>query len=108
MSNEDKYLSVRVVKEQPIPFNGEEMAPMFRGVIAEQRAFLSGNKHVEVISLSYERTESEAKRRSHDTPGAAIEAAKAISGARWPGADDEYEVVEVLTMVRRVWKGETT
>lgn len=64
MSNEDKYLSVRVVKEQPIPFNGEEVAPMFRGVIAEQRAFLTGNKHVEVISLSYERTESEAKRRA--------------------------------------------
>lgn len=45
---------------------------------------------------------------SHDTPGAAIEAAKAISGARWPGAEGEYEVVEVLTMVRRVWKGGTT
>lgn len=42
------------------------------------------------------------------TPGAAIESARAISGARWPGAEGEYEVVEVLTMTRRVWKGGTT
>ena len=60
----DKYLSVRVVREQPTTFNGEEVAPMYRAVIAEQRAFLSGNKHVEVVSLSYERTEAEAKRRA--------------------------------------------
>lgn len=45
---------------------------------------------------------------SHDTPGAAIEAARAISGARRPGFEGEYEVVEVLTMTRRVWKGGTT
>lgn len=44
---------------------------------------------------------------SHDTPEAAIEAARAISGARWPGAEGEYEVVKVLTMTRRVWKGGT-
>lgn len=60
----DKYLTVRVVREQPDPFDGEEMAPMFRAVIAEQRAFLTGNKHVEVVSLAYESTESEAKRRA--------------------------------------------
>lgn len=64
MSNEDKYLSVRVVQEQPIPYGNEAMAPMYRAVIAEQRAFLIGNKHVEVVSLAYKRTESEAKRRA--------------------------------------------
>lgn len=41
------------------------------------------------------------------TPEAAIESARAISGACRPGAEGEYEVVEVLTMVRRVWKGGT-
>lgn len=41
----------------------------------------------------------------HESPGAAIEAAKALSGARWPGAEGEYEVVEVLTMTRKVWRG---
>jgi hypothetical protein len=44
---------------------------------------------------------------SHGSQGAAIEAARAVSGARWPGAEGEYEVVEVLTMTRRVWKGGT-
>ena len=32
----DKYLSVRVAREQPTPFNGEEVAPMYRAVIAER------------------------------------------------------------------------
>lgn len=64
MSDQDKYLSVRVVKEQPIPYGNEEMAPMYRAVIAEQRAFLVGNKHVEVVSLAYEQSEAEAKRKA--------------------------------------------
>lgn len=42
------------------------------------------------------------------TPEAAIESARALSTLRGPGARGEYEVVEVLTMVRRVWKGGTT
>jgi len=37
---------------------------MYRVVVAEQRAFLTGNKHVDVVSLSYERTEAEAKHRA--------------------------------------------
>jgi hypothetical protein len=61
--SETNYLSVRVIREQPIPFNGEEVAPMFRACIVEQRAFLTGDKFVEVASLAYERIEAEAKRK---------------------------------------------
>jgi hypothetical protein len=58
------YLWVRVIREQPIPFNEKEMAPMFRACIVEQRAFLTGNKFVEVASLAYEQSEAEAKRKA--------------------------------------------
>jgi hypothetical protein len=62
MNPQKNYLSVRVIREQPISFNGEEVAPMFRACIVERRAFLTGDKFVEVASLAYERTEAEAKR----------------------------------------------
>ncbi len=42
------------------------------------------------------------------TQEAAIESARALSTLRGPEAREEYEVVEVLTMTRRVWKGGTT
>lgn len=57
-------LSVRVVKEQSTPYGSEEISPMYRVVVAEQRAFLTGNKHVEVVLLAYDRIESEAKRKA--------------------------------------------
>jgi len=59
-----EYLSVRVVKEQSIPYGNEEMAPMYRVVVAEQRAFITGAKHVEVVLLAYDLIESEAKRKA--------------------------------------------
>ena len=62
--SDGNYLSVRVIREQPIPFNSEEMAPMFRACIVEQRAFLTGNKFVTVATLAYEQSEAEAKRKA--------------------------------------------
>lgn len=65
MSNEDKCPPVRIVKEQLIPYGNEETVPMYRAVIAEQRAFLAGNNLRDgLVSLAYERTEAEAKSKA--------------------------------------------
>lgn len=70
------------------------------------RAKLSGGRY-DVEAPVYEVRWLGSAMGHHATPGQAIEAAKALSGARWPGAEEEYEVVEILTMVRRVWRGGT-
>jgi len=64
MNTQEKYLSVRVEKETPIPYGNEEMAPMYRVVFAEQRAYLTGNRHDALATLAYEANEQEAKRKA--------------------------------------------
>lgn len=62
--SDDRYLSVRVLRETPHSFNGEPMAPCYRVVVAEQRAYLTGNRHDALATLAYEPDEREAKRRA--------------------------------------------